>query len=1129
MKKVLFNSFKNLNSFIKLFPFILCLYSINAQELPDIVPPAPEAAALSNFTNVPVSHYTGLPNISIPIYTIDKGSVKIPIALSYHARGVQVSEIAPRTGMGWSLQYGGSISRQVRGKADEGPGYAYLNNSQHFMNFSSSLSTRNNVNTIEQQNPDYDFYPDQFTFSAGDVSGKFVLNYVDGEPVIQSYGDVEITYEYSNGQPFTSIGSFIVKDSKGNKYYFGKSKDEQRFARDYQISSGSSVYTDRVVPDQAGASGNAYSSWKLLDVETFSGELISYYYTETSFTYKRKSYDKHESAGNVTNSVGNVNDISKIHARVSDISNFENELYKIVFNQNQDSIVFNAAQSQRQDYDGYALDNISIYHQNELIKKYKLTYNYTTSTDHSNLLWYFDENIFDKYFKRMFLSSIEEEGQNSQKLPPYNFVYNNQVLPSIFSTRQDYWGYYNGASNNGPFNRMFEYGNYTPNRRVDTLKAEAGLLKEITYPTGGRTKFTYEHNKGYLPNSHIFLKIPDINPVAVEEVDLVLRKSDFEYDAGTDQYTNYVLDQLPQNSTITFRFDCMHFSDPYDTNPPPSCLFEFTLNGQPITIGQEFTINSGNSSNSIGVSTVNWSDPDLHRNPDYDFYINISYELPFQGLLYGPGKRIKSIENISNNGVSTFKEFEYGIGGIIGLPSYINTMQDSNGITIDTHYNDASSAYGSFQPNGIGYSDVREYQGTKLNNTGMIEYTFTNISDSGGDYYEFPYHPPTDNEWLRGKNVKTKFYKNLGNGSYGLVREIKNKYLYANNEYTNDYVPAGFYDPLFCFTPEGVELEWSQNVLPFDYQKDKELFRMPLFMQRSTLYNTNKGYRIYHLTGGTQHLLRTEVIDYLGSNQFENITEYKYDYDKHYQVSEVKTSASTGDPTIIKYWYPENVIYTTSLGFDNLASTTPINNLKKNAKHNLSEIIQTATYIDLNTDGIANTNELVSVLRTNYLDYNTHTLPSEVQTLKGIYNSSSNALETRIEYENYNSYGKPIEVKKADGGTLCYLWGYNGQYPIAKIENAEYSDVQTALGFSDTKMENLLESDFAAINNLRSTLSNAMITTYEYAPLRGVTKVTDPRGFSTIYDYDTFNRLKWVVDNDSHLLQEYQYRYKGQN
>ncbi|CAM1367974.1 exported hypothetical protein [Tenacibaculum litopenaei] len=107
--------------------------STSQLSLPNVVPPAPEAAGLSKFIEVPVSHYTGLPNVSVPIYTVEEKGVQIPISLSYHARGVKVAEVASSVGTGWSLNYGGIVSRQIRGKADDSAaGNTYLKNKAHF-------------------------------------------------------------------------------------------------------------------------------------------------------------------------------------------------------------------------------------------------------------------------------------------------------------------------------------------------------------------------------------------------------------------------------------------------------------------------------------------------------------------------------------------------------------------------------------------------------------------------------------------------------------------------------------------------------------------------------------------------------------------------------------------------------------------------------------------------------------------------------------------------------------------------------------------------------------------------------------------------------------------------------------
>lgn len=69
---------------------LLFAVKLTSQELPKIVPPSPEASSLAKFIEMPVSHYTGMPNINIPIFTIQESGVTLPISLSYHAKGIQV-------------------------------------------------------------------------------------------------------------------------------------------------------------------------------------------------------------------------------------------------------------------------------------------------------------------------------------------------------------------------------------------------------------------------------------------------------------------------------------------------------------------------------------------------------------------------------------------------------------------------------------------------------------------------------------------------------------------------------------------------------------------------------------------------------------------------------------------------------------------------------------------------------------------------------------------------------------------------------------------------------------------------------------------------------------------------------
>jgi hypothetical protein len=77
---------KRSTKFPLLTPFALFLNAqLNAQAPPQLVPPAPNAAALAQYADIPVSKYSGVPNISIPISTINTGAYQLLISVSCHA------------------------------------------------------------------------------------------------------------------------------------------------------------------------------------------------------------------------------------------------------------------------------------------------------------------------------------------------------------------------------------------------------------------------------------------------------------------------------------------------------------------------------------------------------------------------------------------------------------------------------------------------------------------------------------------------------------------------------------------------------------------------------------------------------------------------------------------------------------------------------------------------------------------------------------------------------------------------------------------------------------------------------------------------------------------------------------
>jgi YD repeat-containing protein len=152
---------------------------------------------------------------------------------------------------------------------------------------------------------------------------------------------------------------------------------------------------------------------------------------------------------------------------------------------------------------------------------------------------------------------------------------------------------------------------------------------------------------------------------------------------------------------------------------------------------------------------------------------------------------------------------------------------------------------------------------------------------------------------------------------------------------------------------------------------------------------------------------------------------------------------------------------------------------------------------------------------------------------------ATTGFEDRLVFHSYYANGNIQEVSQKDGTHVVYIWGYNQTSPVAKIENATFSEVSSYVA----NIQNLSNADNdrtigstgnegalrTALNNLRTVpaLGNAMITTYTYDPLIGVTSITDPRGNTIYYQYDGFNRLISVKDRDGNLVSENNYHYKN--
>jgi len=67
------------------------------------------------------------------------------------------------------------------------------------------------------------------------------------------------------------------------------------------------------------------------------------------------------------------------------------------------------------------------------------------------------------------------------------------------------------------------------------------------------------------------------------------------------------------------------------------------------------------------------------------------------------------------------------------------------------------------------------------------------------------------------------------------------------------------------------------------------------------------------------------------------------------------------------------------------------------------------------------------------------------------------------------------------------------------------------------------------VDDVRIFPAGAMMSTYTYRPLVGMTSEIDPRGYTSYFTYDAFSRLSTELDKDRNVLKRYCYNYTGQS
>lgn len=473
---------------------------------------SPNASTLGQYGEIPVSLFTGIPQIEIPIYAFSVDGHKFPISINYHTSGIRLEQKPSWVGAGWNLQAGGSIIRIQNGAADEDKprggiatyqGYfynlQYLNQpdwgSQNFID--NYMSTHDGERLSDRDDVD----ADEFQFNFIGYTGSFFKDHM-GNWQIRSKNFFRIeemlldTIEFKLPQNRIGIHTkvikgFVLTGEDGTQYRFGFNNA----AIDYSIPYSNQKYSNWTSV-----------AWHLTEVKYPNGNTIESTYERGNFT-SQIWYDLSIRGGRYGDNTETTNfhsPDSKTHMGVLISPSYLTEI-------------------------SFPLGTIS-FHSSE---KVQLEHFGDTNGDRSGKYYYIEHGLYNNYnymnlspiksraldsvivrnnidslilksrFKyragagvKLGLDTLEFFGR-SEDCERYCFGYfNRHKLPNGYNTRKtDHWGYYLGRQWTSPGNFLYE------RNPTDSL-AGYGVLNKITYPTGGYTKFEYEpHDCSFILNN----------------------------------------------------------------------------------------------------------------------------------------------------------------------------------------------------------------------------------------------------------------------------------------------------------------------------------------------------------------------------------------------------------------------------------------------------------------------------------------------------------------------------------------------------------------------------------------------------------------------------------------------------
>jgi len=685
---------------------------------------------------------------------------------------------------------------------------------------------------------------------------------------------------------------------------------------------------------------------------------------------------------------------------------------------------------------------------------------------------YFYQNSSDK--ERLMLSRVYEKTPDNQTQIIAKFEYDATVLPPKTSYSYDFCGYYNdNGSNITPVPYHYIPINHPSgpiilggsDKTVSETKSKAGVLTAVEYPTSGKTVFTWENHR-YGANEPL-----------VKEHYVQQKSVNLHLDDECSFFHNQNPPPFPCTGSLSHGINC-EISQAVNVNGYIKRKNNSTFHKQDIAkikVGNkvvavmnyntlENEINVNENVEIIGPTTFsieNNCTENIEVNVFFT-YKDINYNSQINNFIYG-GLRIKEITNYDTDG--TFLEktlYTYtqpnnpnkSSGYITNIYPVLSHKRIIRAQTIQTNippafcdcYNKMTCHY-LYYDNPIGlYPNNLSYQ--------FVQEQKVNANNETTGIIKYEYKktlderidydlPVISNASERGQLLKKSIFGIFDN-EYKILKETENTYSYY---------------------PAALGITWGFKLIPA-YRMNLSFCRLKNGFTYSDLFFPVDYYNVSRWL----KLDSTIDRDYFGDYIVENITNYTYNDLNSCLPTNIVTFYD-GNEKMVNYEY---------------FNQRPV--IKEEKINN-----QPAVKLSIN--------------------YSTEPLcilcPPAFKINSVNVKYKNEATVTEIIVNLHDSNNNILEYETKDNVPVALVWGYKRKYLIAEIINATYADVLAKITDIETisgKIEPI-SSDFTKINNLRTQLPDAMVTTFKYRTLFGLSEITDPHNITTYFIYDAFGRL----------------------